>query len=522
MANLAGKIVLVTGSTDGVGRMVARRWPQAGATSRPWARRRPRPRRGRRDPGRRRQRPFIAADFSDLGAVRALGGGRAARRRARPAGQQCRDRRGGPARERQTNAAGHELRFAVNYLAGFLLTMPSAAAAAGERAGAHRQRCLGRPAGDRFRRRHADPRLFRRPRLLQSKLAQIMFTFDLAERLAGDRRHRQLPASGDLHGHDDGPRGGREALEHRRAGRARILDLATSPALEGRSGLYFDGLGNRAPTPKPTTRTRASGCGRSASNSPTSPRFPIDPLSRSQIHDQSIRTCRHHRRNSGIGLATARRLVADGMKVTVAGRNERRIAAAREALAGKAEVVALDGAEPRQVREFFRRLGAFDHLVLAMGSGRGMGPFAALDLAEVRRGFEEKVLPHFSCAQAALPTIREDGRSPSSPRCPRRWRRREPSGSLRRTARSRRRADPRRRIEPAAGQRRLAGRRRHALVGFHGGRAAPSGVRRFAGKTPVGRVGPPDDIAKAIAFLVANSFVSGHVLVCDGGLRLAA
>ena len=44
----------------------------------------------------------------------------------------------------------------------------------------------------------------------------------------------------------------------------------------------------------------------------------------------------------------------------------------------------------------------------------------------------------------------------------------------------------------------------------------------YAGKTPVGRVGKPDDIAQAVAFLVSNSFMSGHVIVCDGGLRLAA
>jgi NAD(P)-dependent dehydrogenase (short-subunit alcohol dehydrogenase family) len=44
----------------------------------------------------------------------------------------------------------------------------------------------------------------------------------------------------------------------------------------------------------------------------------------------------------------------------------------------------------------------------------------------------------------------------------------------------------------------------------------------FAAKTPVGRVGKPDDIAKAIAFLIANDFVTGHVLTCDGGLRLGA
>jgi NAD(P)-dependent dehydrogenase (short-subunit alcohol dehydrogenase family) len=44
----------------------------------------------------------------------------------------------------------------------------------------------------------------------------------------------------------------------------------------------------------------------------------------------------------------------------------------------------------------------------------------------------------------------------------------------------------------------------------------------YAGKTPVGRVGKPDDIAQAVAFLISNGFMSGHVIVCDGGLRLAA
>jgi len=44
----------------------------------------------------------------------------------------------------------------------------------------------------------------------------------------------------------------------------------------------------------------------------------------------------------------------------------------------------------------------------------------------------------------------------------------------------------------------------------------------YAAKAPVGRVGKPDDIAQAVAFLVANTFMSGHVIVCDGGLRLVA
>jgi NAD(P)-dependent dehydrogenase (short-subunit alcohol dehydrogenase family) len=44
----------------------------------------------------------------------------------------------------------------------------------------------------------------------------------------------------------------------------------------------------------------------------------------------------------------------------------------------------------------------------------------------------------------------------------------------------------------------------------------------YAAKTPVGRVGNPDDIAQAIAFLIAGTFMTGHVIVCDGGLRLVA
>ena len=112
---------------------------------------------------------------------------------------------------------------------------------------------------------------------------------------------------------------------------------------------------------------------------------------------------------SGIGLAAAQRLGGEGARVTVAGRDPARLARARETLGDKANALPLDASDPAQVREFFAALGAFDHLVLALGSGRGAGPFAGLDLDQVRRGFEEKVWPHLLCAQTALATIRKDG-----------------------------------------------------------------------------------------------------------------
>lgn len=226
---------------------------------------------------------------------------------------------------------------------------------------------------------------------------------------------------------------------------------------------------------------------------------------------------------SGIGLATARRLADLGLKVTIAGRDKQRLAAAREAFAGKAEALPLDAADKAQVGDFFQAIGAFDHLVLALGSGRGFGAFATLDLAEVRRGFEEKVWPHLSCAQAALPTIRKDGSITfisavsAEMAAPGTAGLAAANGAL--TV-----------VTPI-----LAAELRPLRVNavtpgvvdtpwwhFIAAEQRAAVFADYAGKSPVGRVGTPDDIAKAIAFLIGNGFVTGHVLTCDGGLRLAA
>ena len=42
----------------------------------------------------------------------------------------------------------------------------------------------------------------------------------------------------------------------------------------------------------------------------------------------------------------------------------------------------------------------------------------------------------------------------------------------------------------------------------------------YADKAPVGRVGAPDDIAKTIAYLIDNTFMTGQTVICDGGLSL--
>src|ERR1700757_1306968 len=122
MEQLSGKTALVTGSTDGVGRLVARKLGQAGARALVHA--------GDAERGARvvadietsgGAADFLAADLSALAEVRRLA----------DAAQATVDRLDilinnagiGTAGPRQTSAEGFELRFAVNYLAGFLLTL---------------------------------------------------------------------------------------------------------------------------------------------------------------------------------------------------------------------------------------------------------------------------------------------------------------------------------------------------------------------------------------------------------------
>src|ERR1700684_452400 len=113
--------------------------------------------------------------------------------------------------------------------------------------------------------------------------------------------------------------------------------------------------------------------------------------------------------SSGIGLATARHLLASGARVTITGCNETRLAEARRQIGPEVQAVPMDAAAADALPAQFARIGNFDHLVLALGSGRGAGPFPTVSLADVKLGFEEKVYAHFATAQTALPFLNPTG-----------------------------------------------------------------------------------------------------------------
>jgi NAD(P)-dependent dehydrogenase (short-subunit alcohol dehydrogenase family) len=225
--------------------------------------------------------------------------------------------------------------------------------------------------------------------------------------------------------------------------------------------------------------------------------------------------------SSGIGFATARQLLALGHKVTITGRDALRLETAKEKLNGDLAVLVLDAADTTRLPDAFARIGAFDHLVLALGSSKGAGPFASVSLAEVRQSFEEKVFPHFATAQAALPSLRKDGSITFI------------SAVTAQTAIPGTAGIGAANAAVAALIPVLAAELRPLRVNgvspgvidtpwwdFLTSEQKVSVFADYAAKTPVGRVGQPQDVAQAIAFLISNSFVTGHIITCDGGLRL--
>ncbi|MBY6239626.1 SDR family NAD(P)-dependent oxidoreductase [Methylosinus sp. Sm6] len=234
--------VLITGSTDGVGRRVAERLGAAGAEVLIHG----------RDAARAAsletaieaaggKAAVYLADFASLLEVRALAD--AVRRDRRRIDILINNAGIGAGRSdmRETSRDGHELRFAVNYLAGFCLTrllLPLILEAKGRIVNVS---SIGQQAID-----FADVMLTRgysgRRAYRQSKLAQILFTFDLAEELSGGgvTVNALHPATymdtALVRGDGIAPVGSVEE------GAGAILRLATAPELAGRTGLYFDGL----------------------------------------------------------------------------------------------------------------------------------------------------------------------------------------------------------------------------------------------------------------------------------------
>lgn len=247
--------VLVTGATDGLGRAVAERLAVEGATVLIHGRDPERLKRAEAEietlAGADRVRTY-QADFASLAGVQDM------------ADQVLRDEpelhalvnnagigAGAPDSDgREESANGYELRFAVNYLSGFLLTQELLALLRDSApARVVNVASLAQAPID-----FDDPQIengYDGSRAYgQSKLAQITWGMELAERLDGD-----AVTVNSLHPSTYMPTkivldGGRESIDTLESGVEATVRLVVSPDLEGVSGRFYDRLSEAEPHPQ--------------------------------------------------------------------------------------------------------------------------------------------------------------------------------------------------------------------------------------------------------------------------------
>jgi NAD(P)-dependent dehydrogenase (short-subunit alcohol dehydrogenase family) len=251
--DVKGKTIFITGSTDGVGRYVATRLAAAGAKilihGRDAARARSLAEEIRRAGGS--EPAFYQADLSSLAETRKLA-------EAVLADHQRLDvfvsnagigsQNEGPAR--QISKDGYELRFAVIYLAGFLLThllLPLLKASAPSRI--VNVASLGQHPIDfddvMITRGYSGSRAY-----AQSKLSQIMFTIDLADQLKGSGVTVNSLHPATYMNTTMVRAGGITPISTVEQGGEAILHLVTGNDVAAKSGLFFNGMNEAKANPQ--------------------------------------------------------------------------------------------------------------------------------------------------------------------------------------------------------------------------------------------------------------------------------
>jgi NAD(P)-dependent dehydrogenase (short-subunit alcohol dehydrogenase family) len=219
---------------------------------------------------------------------------------------------------------------------------------------------------------------------------------------------------------------------------------------------------------------------------------------------------------SGIGLATARYFLSAGAVVTVTGQRPERLASARkEGLNAQA----VNSRDRKALDVFFEDHGLVDHLVVTVGGSKGMGEFAQLSLQVLREAFEEKFWPQVETLQAALPVLRPGasitliGGSAAQLRVP------GISGIAALNAAVEAIVTPL--------SKELAAFRINAISpgvvdtawwDFLPAENKPGAFASFVANIPAKRVSKPEEVADVVGFLAGNTYVTGQVILVDGGL----
>jgi 3-oxoacyl-[acyl-carrier protein] reductase len=227
----------------------------------------------------------------------------------------------------------------------------------------------------------------------------------------------------------------------------------------------------------------------------------------------------------GIGRAIALRLAADGASVVINYRSDaeaaEQVAATIEAAGGRATVVKADVADPAQLRSLFdaaeRGYGGLDVFV-HNAYGAVHGPIAQATDDDYAHAFAANALATFVAFREASSRMRDDGRvvlvSTAITRVS------NPGTSLYSASK-------------AAGEQLVRVLAREVAprgitvnsvlpgpVNTDAAQAVMDTMRASVDRTPLGRIGEPEDIADVVAFLASDQarWITGQRIVADGGL----
>jgi len=225
-----------------------------------------------------------------------------------------------------------------------------------------------------------------------------------------------------------------------------------------------------------------------------------------------------------MGLALAQRCLEAGARVTIVGRHAARLQAARDVLGTSTalDAVVADVSHEEQVADLFERIDELDHVVSTVADIKGAyEQLPDLDLKAVQRAVDSKIYAPLLLAKHGAPKI-------------------DPKGSITFTSGIAAYRPSARGSAVAAVNAALEGLVRAlalelapirvnavspgwvdtSIWTFVAGDRKDEVLGAMAERLPVGRIGQPDDIADAIAFLMGNAFTTGTVLHVEGGHRL--
>ena len=222
---------------------------------------------------------------------------------------------------------------------------------------------------------------------------------------------------------------------------------------------------------------------------------------------------------SGIGLATATMAKDAGARVTVVGRDKDRLAGALERLGPDARGVNLDVADEAAVEGLFASFDHVDHVAMLAGT-RADGEVATIDTSTITGPIDSRLWGALYVCRYAAPKMTDGSITICTGVGVARPRR---GGAI---------------VAAAAGGSEILARVvalelapirvniirpgiiDTPLLTRMAGDHRESVIASQAKRTPLGRIGTPEEIAHGILFLMANTYVTGSTLTIDGGLSL--